>query len=117
MAKVLKLSAEEMGMKGAPEGELHLAAVVERFEVPEPKGDPTTILARLRDQLATRQGLHEWHEQFGAADIARGIIVHESPLVDKAAAKEVRRCTSHASSPSCFLTCFSCSSSRPNPAS
>jgi len=96
MAKVLKLSEEEMNMKGAPEGELHLAAVMERFEVPEPNGDPATILARLRDQLATRQGLHEWHEQFGAADIARGIILYESRLIDKAAAKEVGQCIERA---------------------
>lgn len=108
MAKVLKLSAEEMGMKGAPEGELHLAAVMERFEVPEPNGDPATILARLRDQLATREGLHEWHEQFSAADVARGIIVYESHVIDKAAAKEVSLSTkTHVCSlPLAFLKCF-----------
>jgi len=76
-------------MNGAPEGDLYLANVLERFEVPRPS-DPTVEFEDLMDQLSARAGLREWHEKFVFADALRSVIVHAPHIITPKAAKEVR---------------------------
>ena len=75
-------------MNGAPEGELYLANVLERFEVPCP-GEPAADLEALMDQLAGRAHLKEWHEKFVFGDQLRGVVIHAGHIITPKAAKEV----------------------------
>jgi ribosomal protein L16 Arg81 hydroxylase len=76
----VELSAEELAMDGAPEGELFVAVVLERREV-HPADDPAAMLAALLEQLQTKAGLGEWFEKFIFSEKARGVIVHNGSLI------------------------------------
>jgi hypothetical protein len=76
----VELSAEELAMDGAPEGELFVAVVLERREV-LPADDAAAVLAALLEQLQTKAGLGEWFEKFIFSEKTRGLIVHNSSLI------------------------------------
>ena len=71
----IALSAEEMALNGAPQGELFMANVVSREEISPPEGNSEDIVENLLEDLKAKKSF-AWHESFKACDSLRSVIIH-----------------------------------------